>query len=292
VEERKVEDTVVETEVVQNEFPYYIAVRFKGAKKAYYFGLNEEYIHHGDFVIVETIRGLELGEAISDVRECDGLNIATALKPVIRKATTKDREDYKKNEELSAESLVVCQECIEKIGLDMNLISAEYTLDRSKVIFIYVADDRVDFRELLKELASRLKCRIELRQIGARDKAKIVGGFGACGMDTCCSRFLDNFDVVSINMAKNQLLALNIQKLSGQCGKLMCCLKYEDCQYKTMRQGLPKMNAQIPYKGKQYRVTGMNVITQEAKIENREETLFLPFDEAFKEYKAQEKKDA
>ena len=156
---------------------------------------------------------------------------------------------------------------------------AEYTLDCSKVIFIYVADERVDFRELLKELASRFRCRIELRQVGPRNKSKIIGGLGMCGMETCCSRFLNDFDVVSINMAKNQLLALNIQKLSGQCGKLMCCLKYEDAQYKKMRQGLPKLNAQIEYKGKKYRVTSMNVLLQQAKIENREDVQFLDFKE-------------
>jgi cell fate regulator YaaT (PSP1 superfamily) len=165
----------------------------------------------------------------------------------------------------------------------MNLISAEYTLDRSKVIFVYVADERVDFRDLLKELAQVLKCRIELRQIGPRDKAKIIGGLGPCGMETCCSRFLNDFDVVSINMAKNQLLALNIQKLSGQCGKLMCCLKYEDGNYKQLRKGCPKLNEQIDYNNKRFRVTSMNLLTRQAKLENREETLFLDFDEAFKD---------
>ena len=170
-------------------------------------------------------------------------------------------------------ALKICEECIENQGLDMRLIEAEYTLDRSKIMFVYVADDRVDFRELLKELATKFKCRIELRQIGPRNKAKIVGGLGSCGMETCCSRFLNDFDVVSINMAKNQLLALNVQKLSGQCGKLMCCLKYEDDQYKEMRQGLPKLNSQIEYKGHRYRVTSLNVLLKQAKIENKEEML-------------------
>jgi cell fate regulator YaaT (PSP1 superfamily) len=170
----------------------------------------------------------------------------------------------------------------------MNLISAEYTLDRSKIIFVYVADERVDFRELLKDLAGQLKCRIELKQIGPRDKAKMIGGIGPCGMETCCSKFLNNFDVVSINMAKNQLLALNISKLSGQCGKLMCCLKYEDENYKEMRKTCPKLNEQIDYNGKRFRVTSMNVITQIAKIENREEYHFLAFEEAFKDYRKKE----
>ena len=161
----------------------------------------------------------------------------------------------------------------------MNLIEAEYTLDCSKIIFVYVADERVDFRELLKELAAIFKCRIELRQIGPRNKSKIVGGLGSCGMETCCSRFLNDFDVVSINMAKNQLLALNIQKLSGQCGKLMCCLKFEDDQYKKLREGLPKLNSQIEYKGSRYRITSMNVLLQQVKIENKEDVQFLTFKE-------------
>ena len=141
--------------------------------------------------------------------------------------------------------------------------------DRSKVIFSYVADDRIDFRELLKQLAAIFRCRIELRQIGSRDKAKIIGGLGTCGMETCCSRFLDDFDIVSINMAKNQLLALNTQKLSGQCGKLMCCLKYEDDNYKSMRKGLPKLNALVEYEGEKFRITSMNLLNGSVRLSNR-----------------------
>ena len=183
------------------------------------------------------------------------------------------------NIEKAGKAMEICAECIRKLGLDMNLIEAEYTLDCSKIIFVYVADERVDFRELLKELASIFKCRIELRQIGPRNKSKIIGGLGTCGMETCCSRFMNDFDVVSINMAKNQLLALNIQKLSGQCGKLMCCLKFEDSQYKRLREGLPKMNSQIEYKGSRYRITSMNVLLQQVKIENKEDVQFLSFKE-------------
>ncbi len=270
-------------EVIVN-YPYYVSIRFKGTKKAYFFGLKEKIVEYGDFAVMETIRGLELGEVISDVRETSTIKLNNPLKPILRKATRKDLDDHEYNKTLSKDALKTCTAAVEKLKLDMNLISAEYTLDRSKVIFIYVADDRVDFRELLKELASVLKCRIELRQIGPRDKAKIVGGLGVCGMETCCSRFLDGFDVVSINMAKNQMLALNIQKLSGQCGKLMCCLKYEDEVYKELRTGIPKMNTQIKYNGKMYRLSSVNVITQQAKIENKEEVLFLPIKEALKEF--------
>ncbi len=269
----------IESQVYQ----YACSVRFKGAKKAYTFGTNDPQLTNGDFVVVETIRGLELGEIIADVQPAHTINISTELKPVVRKATQSDVDSYNKNKELSKEAMLTCEQSIKRLGLDMNLISAEYTLDRSKVIFSYVADERVDFRELLKDLASIFKCRIELRQIGPRDKAKYIGGIGTCGMETCCSRFLADFDVVSINMAKNQLLALNIQKLSGQCGKLMCCLKYEDDLYKELRKNLPKMNEMVEYKGKRFRVTSMNVLSNLAKIENREETIFLSLNDLIEE---------
>lgn len=273
------ENTKAESEA-QSDFKYYVSIRFKNTKKAYSFGCDESMaIKYGDDVVVETARGMELGKVISDVREIIA-PLPIPLKPILRVATRKDIEDAAENEELAKEALVKCQECVSRLKLEMNLISSEYTLDRAKIIFVYVADERVDFRELLKELASIFKCRIELRQIGPRDKAKIVGGIGPCGNETCCSRFLSDFDVVSINMAKNQLLALNIQKLSGQCGKLMCCLKYEDDLYKELKEGLPKMNSQVEYEGKIYRITSMNVINRIVKLENKETSLFLGFDEA------------
>jgi len=276
------------TGIVSHEYKYVFSVRFHGNQKAYSFGSDEPIYAFEEYVVVETARGLELGQVISEARLRAELNLTTELKPILRKATEKDTHNYNKNQDEAKESLKTCNELIQKLKLDMNLISAEYTLDRSKIIFVYVADERVDFRELLKDLAGQLKCRIELKQIGPRDKAKMIGGIGPCGMETCCSKFLNNFDVVSINMAKNQLLALNISKLSGQCGKLMCCLKYEDENYKEMRKTCPKLNEQIDYNGKRFRVTGMNVITQIAKIDNREETHFLPFDEAFKDYRKKE----
>lgn len=279
-EVKEVKETKEELTEPLPEFKYYVSIRFKNTKKAYSFGCDEQMpVKYQDEVVVETARGLELGRVISDKREVIA-PLAIPLKPVLRIATKKDIEEARINEELAKEALVKCQECITKLKLDMNLISSEYTLDRAKIIFVYVADERVDFRELLKELAAIFKCRIELRQIGPRDKAKIIGGLGPCGNETCCSRFLSDFEVVSINMAKNQLLALNIQKLSGQCGKLMCCLKYEDDVYKELKEGLPKMNSQVEYEGKIYRITSMNVINRIIKIENKETSLFLSFDEA------------
>ncbi|MGX8833231.1 regulatory iron-sulfur-containing complex subunit RicT [Amedibacillus sp. YH-ame10] len=270
-------DTRHEDKKPPRMYKFVAFVSFKESKKIYTFGTDHDDYHVGDLVVVETVRGLELGEIVkeSEAFFSNGMEI----KPVLRKASEKDLKQVAENEEKAKKAMKICNDCIEKYKLDMNLIEAEYTLDCSKIIFVYVADERVDFRELLKELAGIFKCRIELRQIGPRNKSKIIGGLGSCGMETCCSRFLNDFDVVSINMAKNQLLALNIQKLSGQCGKLMCCLKFEDEQYKRLRDGLPKMNSQIEYKGNRYRITSMNVLLQQVKIENREDVQFLSFKE-------------
>ncbi|MGI6510449.1 MAG: PSP1 domain-containing protein [Erysipelotrichaceae bacterium] len=272
------------------KYKYCVSVKFRGSKKAYNFGTDDESFKYGDFVVVETVRGLELGEVISDIRDAETHQINVALKPVLRKASA---EDVRQNEEnLSEEPILLkkCQECIDQLALEMYLISAEYTLDKSKVIFSYVADERVDFRELLKLLAATFKCRIELRQIGPRDKAKIIGGLGSCGMETCCSRFLDDFDIVSINMAKNQLLALNTAKLSGQCGKLMCCLKFEDEAYKKLRVGLPKLNTLVFYNNEKFRITSMNLLNNSARISNKENAVDLTIDE-LKEVLAANKKD-
>ena len=165
----------------------------------------------------------------------------------------------------------------------MYLVSAEYTLDGTKVIFTYIADERVDFRELLKVLASKLHCRIELRQIGSRDRAKAIGGLGPCGLPLCCATFLSDFEGISINMAKNQLLALNISKLSGQCGKLVCCLKYEDSLYSQLRVGLPRLGLRVKYKDEEFKVTSMNVLSKTMKLENKENSVFITFEEYFKE---------
>lgn len=260
-------------------YKYCVSVKFRGSKKAYNFGTDDDTFKYGDQVVVETVRGLEIGELISDVRNADTHQIDIALKPVLRKATEEDIRQNEENLSEEPELLKKCQECIDQLALEMYLISAEYTLDKSKVIFSYVADERVDFRELLKLLAAAFKCRIELRQIGPRDKAKIVGGLGSCGMETCCSRFLDDFDIVSINMAKNQLLALNTSKLSGQCGKLMCCLKYEDEAYKKLRAGLPKLNTSVFYENERFRITSMNLLNNSVRISNKENAVDLTIDE-------------
>lgn len=261
-------------------FPYMVYIQFDGSKKAYSFGAYEEY-KTGEPVVVETVRGQEIGTVFVPSLPYDQSKVKGDVKPILRRASEKDLKRKEENEEKTKEAMEICQEAVTKLGLDMHLISCEYTLDRAKIMFTYVSDDRVDFRGLLKELAGQLQGRIELRQVGPRNKAKLVGGIGACGMECCCSRFMSDFDTVSINMAKNQLLALNISKLSGQCGKLKCCLRFENDSYSELRKDLPKLNSQIEYNGSWYRISGMNVLQKQAKLENREETLFVSFDELF-----------
>lgn len=264
--------------------PYLYAVKFSSNSKAYTFKSSDNQYQKSDPVVVETSRGIEYGFIESSLSE-DTKVIEADLKPILRKASQKDTDSYLRNQDASIDALTICAELIRDLNLDMKLISAEYTLDRSKLIYVYVADERVDFRDLVRELASKLHTRIELKQIGPRDKAKMVGAIGVCGQETCCSRFMTGFDVVSINMAKNQMLALNIPKLSGMCGKLMCCLKFEDENYKCMKEGCPKLYEQIEYDGKRYRVASMNVITQQARLDTRDESLVLSFDQAFKDYR-------
>ena len=258
------------------QFPYLVYIQFEESKKPYSFGSAEKY-HVGDYVVVETIRGQEIGCVCVPAIPFDPKKVKGECKPIVRKATQEDLDQKAKNKEKAEEALNVCHQCIKDLGLDMHLISSEYTLDCSKVIFTYVSDNRVDFRQLLKDLAHELHCRIELRQVGPRNKAKMVGGIGNCGMECCCSRFLSDFDTVSINMAKNQLLALNISKLSGQCGKLMCCLRYENDAYTELRKDLPKVNSHVTFEGNKYRIASMNVLQKTVKLENKEEVKFVDF---------------
>ena len=255
----------------------YISVRFKTTNKTYTFKTHDETLKNGDFVVVETQRGLELGEISSNPFDKPNINIE--IKDIIRKATNEDVDNYNRNVDDAEEAKEKAQIEADKLNLGMNIISAEYTLDRSKVTFIYLADDRVDFRELLKVLAALFHCRIDLRQIGTRDKAKMVSGLGTCGRELCCAKYMSEFDRISINMAKNQLLALNIQKLSGQCGNLMCCLKYEDDAYKDLRKDLPKMNATVDYEDEKYRITSMNLINKTCKLENSEHAIIISLED-------------
>lgn len=250
-------------------------VRFNNVGKSYYFSTDLD-IHKGEKVVVETIRGLELGEVITELKDLSEFNLDTELKKIKRRANRADQDLYIFNKTKAEKSLEVCKNIVKEYDLDMHLVSCEYTLDASKVIFMYTSESRVDFRELLKELASVFKCRIELRQIGPRDKSKIVGGLGSCGLPLCCSSFLGEFDGVSINMAKNQMLAINIDKISGSCGRLLCCLKYEDDTYTIEKQRFPKIGSRVKYEDKIVKVTGLNVISDLVKIESDSNVSFVP----------------
>ena len=273
-----------QTNKVENKsYPFVYGISFKKALQTYFFGSDDDTLKVHDKVVVETIRGLELGTVKIGRKNINEVQLGTALKPILRKATDEDIANYSKNEETSAKAQETFVSCVKELNLDMYLVSAEYTLDATKVIFTYIADERVDFRELLKVLAAKLHCRIELRQIGARDRAKAIGGLGPCGLPLCCATFLSDFEGISINMAKNQLLALNISKLSGQCGKLVCCLKYEDSLYSKLRVGLPKLGQRVKYKDEDFKITSMNVLSKTMKLENKENSVFITFEEYFKE---------
>ena len=216
-----------------------IGVRFRRAGKIYYFDPAGLEIKLGDNVIVETARGIEYGNVVLGIREIEDDMIVQPLKPVIRVATAEDDEIERKNKEKEKEAFKICLEKIAKHGLEMKLIDSEYTFDNNKVLFYFTADGRIDFRELVKDLASVFKTRIELRQIGVRDETKIVGGIGICGRTLCCNSHLSEFTPVSIKMAKEQNLSLNPTKISGVCGRLMCCLKNEQEAYEELNTKLP-----------------------------------------------------
>ena len=220
-------------------------VRFKTAGKIYYFDPDTFDVKNGDSVIVETARGMEFGTVTMDVQEVPETEIVAPLKKIIRIATPEDHKKHKENVKKKERALQLCQEKIDKHGLVMKLIDVEYTFDNSKIIFYFTADGRVDFRELVKDLAGVFKMRIELRQIGVRDEAKMMGGIGSCGRALCCHSWLADFEPVSIKMAKVQSLSLNPSKISGICGRLMCCLKYENDIYMEMRKGMPEPGERI-----------------------------------------------
>jgi len=220
-----------------------IGVRFKAVGKIYYFDPDSIELKAGDGVIVETARGVEYGEVVLTGKEIDEETFSTPLKKVIRKALESDYKQLKENKIKEKEARKICIEKINANNLEMSLIDVEYTFDRSKVLFYFTADGRVDFRQLVKDLASVFKTRIELRQIGVRDEAKMLGGLGICGRPLCCSQFLGDFEPVSIKMAKEQSLSLNPTKISGTCGRLMCCLKYEQEAYEDLLKNTPGVGA-------------------------------------------------
>ena len=272
-------------QVIDNSvYKSFVGIKFFNTPRAYFFGVKDDEVYKvGEKVIVETMRGLELGEVAIESISMDKYENELGLKPILRRATPVDEKIYESNQKDAGFALEIGKKEAEKLGLEMNFISCEYTLDKTKVIFSYVADERVDFRELLKALASQLHTRIELRQIGSRDKAKMIGGIGICGLPLCCSTFLNEFDGISINRAKNQMLAINIPKLSGHCGKLICCLKYEDDIYSEERKNFPELGTKLFIDKVEYTVTSVNIISQVVKIENEEDVKFIPLEELKKQ---------
>lgn len=222
-----------------------VGVRFKPVGKIYYFEPNGEDINIGDGVIVETARGTEFGKIVISDREIDEAEFAIPLKKIMRKATAEDRAQIEENKKKEKEAYGICVQKIRENKLEMNLVDVEYTFDKSKILFYFTADGRVDFRQLVKDLATVFRTRIELRQIGVRDEAKMLGSIGICGRPLCCSQFLGDFEPVSIKMAKEQSLSLNPTKISGSCGRLMCCLKYEQEAYDDLNKGLPHVGALV-----------------------------------------------
>ncbi len=259
-----------------------VGVKFKDVGKMYYFAPGENEVSIGDNVIVETARGLEFGTICRERTSVDESELVAPLKGIIRIATDADRQKCAENLAKKDEALRICQEKIEAHGLEMKLIDVEYTFDNSKVVFYFTADGRVDFRELVKDLASVFRMRIELRQIGVRDEAKMIGGVGSCGRGLCCNTWLRDFEPVSIKMAKVQNLSLNPTKISGICGRLMCCLKYENDIYNELKKGMPNVGERVKTPD------GIAVVTDVNILENLVRTR-LVLEEASEENENEEK---
>ena len=243
-----------------------VGVRFKVVGKIYYFDPNGARLKKGDYVIVETARGIECGEIAMENRDIDDEEIVKPLKSIIRQATPEDLKIVEENTEKEKRAFQICEERIRMHGLEMKLIDVEYTFDSSKILFFYTAPTRVDFRELVKDLASVFRTRIELRQIGVRDEAKMLGGIGICGRPFCCNQFLSDFQPVSIKMAKEQGLSLNPVKISGSCGRLMCCLKYEQDAYEHLARHTPKVGAIVETADGRGEVVESNLLTGVLKV--------------------------
>lgn len=243
-----------------------IAVRFKTAGKKYFFDPRDLDLKIGDKVLVETVRGIEFGEVVSGIKTVSKAEVFLPIKPIIRKATEEDIQRYQQNKAEEPHIIEVCQELVEKNELPMKLLGCEYTFDRTKLIIYFSAENRIDFRQLVKDLAAVFRTRIELRQVGVRDAAKYIGGLGPCGRILCCTTFLGNFDSVSIKMAKNQNLSLNPQKISGACGKLLCCLRYEADFYDEIAKIMPKVGEIIMTPDGEGKVYGVNALLDLVKV--------------------------
>ncbi len=260
-----------------------IGVRFKPVGKTYYFDPQDFEINKGDNVIVETSRGIEYGTVVVGRKEINDDELLKPIKPIMRPAQQEDHERYRENKKKEKEAFDICTEKIKRHGLEMKLIEVEYTFDGSKILFYFTADGRVDFRELVKDLAMVFRTRIELRQIGVRDESKTIGSIGVCGRSLCCSKFLGEFAPVSIKMAKEQGLSLNPSKISGACGRLMCCLKYEQDTYEELLKKLPRHGALVKTPDGNGIVESVSVLKEKVKVSVGEEK-----ERTIKEYNASE----
>ena len=243
-----------------------ISVRFKSGGKEYYFSPNGLQFQPGQGVVVETSRGMELGECVKGNTMVDEMELLAPLRPVVRAATPEDYKAAERNKEKEEKAFAICQEKIAQHGLDMKLVEAQYSFEGNKVVFFFTSEGRVDFRALVKDLASAIHARIELRQIGVRDEARMLGGLGICGRPFCCSQFLDEFQPVSIKMAKTQNLSLNPTKISGTCGRLMCCLKYEQDAYEDLVKHAPKMDSFVETPDGVGTVSSVNLLRQKVNV--------------------------
>ena len=250
-----------------------ISVRFKEGGKSYYFNPNGLSVVPGDRVIIETSRGVEFGECVEGNRLIDEMELVSPLRPVLRKATEADFKAMEQNKEKEQKAFQICQQKIQEHGLDMKLVEVEYNFDGSKILFFFTSEGRVDFRALVRDLASVFHTRIELRQIGVRDESKMLGGLGVCGQPFCCSRFLKNFQPVSIKMAKEQGLSLNPAKISGACGRLMCCLAYEQKSYEYLNSITPQPGSVVRTPDGEGTVLEANVVAGTLKVRSNVESL-------------------
>lgn len=243
-----------------------VGVKFRNTGKTYFFDPQDLEIEQGENVIVETARGLEFGKVSLGITEMRKEDISKPLKPVVRIANEEDNRQHSENESRREETMEICQELVLKRNLDMKLVDVEFTISGNKVIFYFTADGRVDFRELVKDLASVFHMRIELRQVGSRDEAKMLGGIGSCGKSLCCTTWLSDFQPVSIKMAKNQNLSLNPTKISGVCGRLMCCLKYENDLYTKLRDGIPDNGEKVNTPDGMGKVFDTNILEETVRV--------------------------
>ncbi|HUW65861.1 MAG TPA: stage 0 sporulation family protein [Spirochaetia bacterium] len=248
-------------------------IRFKKAGKVYHFDPNELALGPGDCVVVETTRGVEMGKVVAPTAELPDVQVVKPLKKVVRKAGHEDLEQLARNREKEGDAFRIAQQKISSHNLPMKLIGVEYSFDGSKIVFYFTAEGRIDFRELVKDLANVFRTRIELRQIGVRDEAKLIGGLGSCGRELCCAAWLADFTSVSIRMAKDQNLSLNPTKISGICGRLMCCLKYENDTYEQEKVGFPESGSRVNTPDGEGRVSGINIFKKTINVELKESKL-------------------